>query len=137
MPRQPKQKLNLYMNKDIVDFAKKWSYVTDEPISKMVEEHLREQQELVGRITPFQWFSDPEIHPSTDSEDHSIQEMQEYLNNREEEEFCLRNPDHPRAKIRRKVQHEYETLYSKKLAQQKKKEKEIIQRWIEVFPANK
>jgi len=128
-----KTRLNLYISKELVDFAKEWSYVTDVPISRMLEDYLREQKELVSRITPFQWFSDPDIHPPPSPEDKSILEMQEYLNNREEEEFCLLNPDHPRAKIRRKVQREYETLYSQDLAKQKKKEKEVIQRWIEVF----
>lgn len=128
-----KVRLNLYLSKEVVDFAKNWSYVTDIPISKMVEDQLREQKELVARITPFQWFSDPDIHPPNSSEDESVREMQEYLNNREEEEFCLLNPDHPRAKIRRKVQREYEALYSKELEKRKKEEKEVIQRWIEVF----
>lgn len=133
MKPKNKTRLNLYISKDLIDFAKDWSYVTDIPISRMVEEHLREQQELVQRISPFQWFSDPDIHPPAAAEDQSVREMQEYLNNLEEEEFCLLNPDHPRAKIRRKVQREYETLYSQELEKRKNEEKEVIRRWIEVF----
>ncbi|MCL7486803.1 MAG: hypothetical protein M8357_01340 [Desulfobulbaceae bacterium] len=117
----------------MLDFAKEWSYVIDIPISRMLEEYLERQQKLASSITPFQWLSDPYVNPSLPPEDEDFKNLDEYVNNREEEEFCRINPDHPRAKLRRTLVKEHKKYLDDKMEQQKNEEKELIKRWMEVF----
>ena len=131
--KKKKVRLNLYLRKDVVDFAKNWSYVTDTPISKMLEEYLRGKQELIPRISPFQWLSDPDINPELLEENEFVQDMEEYIMDEEEEEFCLENPDHPRARVRRKLKEEYSRKIQNQKDNRRKREQDVIQRWMEVF----
>jgi len=133
MSKTKKVRLNLYINKEILDFAKDWSYVINVPISRMLEEYLASQQKIVATATPFQWVSDPYINPSLPPEDQHFRDLDEYVNNREEEEFCRQHPDHPRAKIRRNLLKEHENYLKDKMARQKEQEKDLIKRWMEVF----
>jgi hypothetical protein len=133
MQKIRKVRLNLYINKDILDFAKDWSYVTNVPISRMLEEYLASQQKIVATATPFQWVSDPYINPSLPPEDQHFKDLDEYVNNREEEEFCRQHPDHPRAKIRRNLLKEHDNYLKEKMARQKEQEKDLIKRWMKVF----
>jgi len=134
MKPRKKVRLNLYVRSDILDFAKKLSYVTGTPISGMLEEYLVRQKNLVASITPFQWLSDPLINPLASHEDNSLYDLEEYLNNDEEQEFCRQNPDHPRAKIRQQLLREYEQSMKREITVRKQKEKDLIMRWMEVFP---
>lgn len=133
MPKTKKVRLNLYISKDILDFAKDWSYVTKVPISRMLEEYLASQQKIVANATPFQWVSDPHTNPSLPPEDQHFRDLDEYITNREEEEFCQQHPDHPRTKIRRNLLKEHEEYLNEKMERQKEKEKDLIKRWMEVF----
>ena len=133
MKRTNKKRLNLYLSKDTIQFAKDWSYVTDKSVSKMLEEYLQNQMEVVQTITPFQWLNDPVVNPGLPPEDDYYRDLREYINNKEEEQFCKENPDHPRAKMRKSLFKEYEFYMHVKLEKQKESEKELIKRWIEVF----
>ena len=133
MSKKKKRRLNLYLSEDTIKFAKEWSYVTEKPISQMLEEYLINQKKLVINITPFQWLSDPVINQSTSPQEKYFEELEEYINDREEEEFCQKNPDHPRAKIRRNLINEYQKLANEEMELKKEKEKELIKRWMEVF----
>lgn len=133
MKRTDKKRLNLYLSREMIRFAKDWSYVTDKPISKMLEEHLENQKQLVASTTPFQWLNDPVINPSLPSEDEHYRDLREYIENKEEKKFCEENPDHPRARIRNSLLKEYEDYQQVKMEKQKEMEKELIQRWMEVF----
>ena len=134
MKNKKKKRLNLYLKGEAIDFAKEWSYVTKKPISKMLEEYLIHQKEMVSSITPFQWLSDPIINPAIDGDDvRQLNELDEYFSNSEEKEFCHQNPDHPRAKIRNKLMEEYKENCIKKMKLRKNQEKELIQRWMEMF----
>jgi hypothetical protein len=133
MQKNKKKRLNLYIRKDILDFAKEWSYVIDVPISRMLEEYLERQQKLASSLTPFQWLNDPYVNPSLPPEDEDFKNLDEYVNNREEEEFCRITPDHPRAKLRRTLVKEHKKYLDDKMEQQKNEEKELIMRWMEVF----
>jgi len=135
MNENRKKRLNLYIDKDLYDFAKKWSHVIRKPISRMLEDSLRSQQELVKQVTPFQWLNDPSLNPDAAQEDESIHDLEEYLNNREEEAFCRANPAHPRARMRRKLEQEYKSSIARAMEARKSAEQEIIKRWIEAFPA--
>jgi len=128
-----KARLNLYISEEIILFAKEWSYVTGKPISKMLEEYLKQQKTIVSKTTPFQWLNDPLINPSLPPEDIHFKELDEYIKNQEEKEFCLNNPDHPRAKMRKALMKEHEQYVKIKLERQKEKEKNLIKRWMEVF----
>ncbi len=132
-----KKRLNLYISKELYDFAKKWSYVTQVPVSRILEETLRAQQKEVKEISPFQWLSNNRMSSSTGREDEAIHDLEEYLTNREEEEFCRNNPAHPRAKIRRKLEREYNSSIARTMEKRKREEQEFIRRWIEVFPPDK
>ena len=134
MVKKKKVRLNLYVSNELVDFAKEWSYVIDMPISKMLEEYLQIKKDIVPQVSPFQWLSDPVINPSLAEEEGYLQDMAEYINNKEEEDFCRENPRHLRAKIRQKLKGEYEKTIKKEKEKQKKREREIIQRWMETFP---
>jgi hypothetical protein len=133
MKKTKKARLNLYINEDIIQFAKDWSYVTNKPISKMLEEHINRQKEIVLSTTPFQWLNDPYINPSLLLEDEYFRDLDDYIQNREEEKFCEENPGHPRAKMRRALLKEHEEYIQEKIERQKEKEKELIKRWMEVF----
>ena len=133
MKRSDKKRLNLYLSRDMIRFAKDWSYVTEKPISVMLEEHLQRQKEIVSTITPFQWLNDPVINPSLPPDDQHYEDLREYIENREEQKFCEENPDHPRAKMRKTLVKEFEEYRQVKLEQQKQTEKELIKRWMEVF----
>jgi len=133
MQKNKKVHLNLYISEEITRFAKEWSYVTNKPISKMLEEYLQQQKSIVSRTTPFQWLNDPLINPALPPEDIHFKELDEYINNKEEIEFCLQNPDHSRAKMRKALVKEHEQHVKIKLEGQKEKEKDLIKRWMEVF----
>ena len=133
MKKTKKSRLNLYLSDDIIMFAKKWSYVTQTPISKMLEEHLWRQKEIVSSISPFQWLNDPHINPELKKEDDYYGDLVVYLNNREEEDFCDENPEHPRAKMRRALKKEFELYLIETVEKKKKSEKHFIQRWMETF----
>lgn len=133
MKKNKKSHLNLYINNEIVKFAKEWSYVTNKPISTMLEEYLEQQKTVVSQITPFQWLNDPLINPSLPPEDIHFNELDEYIRNQEEKEFCLQNPDHPRAKMRKALIKEHDQTIKIKMEGQKEKEKNLIKRWMEVF----
>ena len=133
MQTTKKARLNLYINEEIIRFAKEWSYVTNKPISKMLEEYLEQKKNLISNTTPFQWLNDPLINPSLPPEDLQFKELDEYIKNQEEQEFCIQNPDHPRAKMRKALIKQHEQHVKIKLETQKEKEKKLIKRWIEVF----
>ena len=135
MQKTKKTRINLYISRDLLEFARDWSYVTQIPVSGMLEEYLIRQRDIVATATPFQWLNDPIINPSLPPEDKHFRDLEEYVKNREEEEFCQENPDHPRAKMRRALLKEHEKYQMEKLEQQKVKEKELIKRWMEVFQA--
>ena len=133
MEKQKKKRLNLYISNDIIEFAKQGSYVSGKPISKMVEEYLLDQKNMVSKVTPFQWLNDPHINPSLPPEDKHFTDLEEYLRNSEEEEFCQENPEHPRAKMRKALFNEHEQYVTNKLKTQQESEKDLIKRWMEVF----
>ena len=133
MNKKKKARLNLYISEEIIRFAKEWSYVTNKPISKMFEEHLNQQRNIASETTPFQWLNDPLINPSLQPEDIHFKELDEYIKNKEEKEFCTENPEHPRAKMRKALAIEHEHYVKIKLEKQKEKEKSLIKRWMEVF----
>ena len=85
--KKKKVRLNLYVSNELVDFAKEWSYVIDMPISKMLEEYLQIKKDIVPQVSPFQWLSDQVINPSLAEEEGYLQDMAEYINNKEEEDF--------------------------------------------------
>ncbi|MHB1351083.1 MAG: DUF6364 family protein [Desulfobulbaceae bacterium] len=129
-----KARLNLYVNRDVLDFAKKWSYVTGRPISAMLEEYLQEQEQQVRGVSPFQWLTDPVNTPSGPADESGRSELDVYLSNREEAEFCRQNPDHPRARLRAHLLEEYEKNHGEEMERRKKRERAFISRWMEVFP---
>jgi len=127
-----KARLNLYIDKDILDFAKKWSFVTDVPISRMLEEYLQQQKKRVKEISPFQWLTDPVNTGSVDERDNT-DEVVIYLRNPEEAEFCRQNPEHPRAKLRLRLLEEYERSHDEEMESRKGRERAFISRWMKVF----
>lgn len=133
MKKTRKTRLNLYLSNEAIQFAKQWSYVTNKPISKMLEEYLDRQKEIVSSITPFQWLNDPVINPTLLKEDEHFRNIEEYINNREEEEFCKQNPDHPRAKMRKTLLKEHQRYVQDIVDKQKENDKDLILRWMEVF----
>ena len=134
MSSTKKSRLNLYLKKELIEFAKKWSYVTGEPISRMLEEYLGQQKKMVAATTPFQWLNDPQLKRLTTVQNQYLTDIEEYLNNREEEEFCREHPEHPRARMHRQLREEYESSFKEQIQLQKGKERELIQRWLEAFP---
>lgn len=133
MTTRKKARLNLYIDKQSLDFAKKWSYVTDMPISRMLEEYLQAKEEKVKGVSPFQWLTDPVNTGSVDERDNT-DEVVIYLRNPEEAEFCRQNPEHPRAKLRLRLLEEYERSHGEEMESRKGRERAFISRWMEVFP---
>lgn len=133
MTRNRKARLNLYIDEKYIDFAKKWSFVTDVPISRMLEEYLQAQEKRIQGLSPFQWLTDPAHTGSADERDHT-DEVEIYLRNPEEAEYCRQNPDHPRAKLRQRLLAEYERSHGEEMERRKDKERAFISRWMKVFP---
>ncbi|MHB8789494.1 MAG: DUF6364 family protein [Desulfobulbaceae bacterium] len=132
MVNQKKARLNLYIDRQTLDFAKKWSYVTGVPISKMLEGYLQAQEERMKGVSPFQWLTDP-VSTGVTAE-QGKDEVETYLKNPEEAEFCRQNPDHPRAKLRLRLLEEYERSHGEEMERRKTQEREFITRWMKVFP---
>lgn len=133
MKKNKKKRLNLYLSEEAIAFAKQWSYVIGKPISKILEDQLNRQKNMVASITPFQWLNDPVINPELTDEDAHYRDMEEYLANANEKAFCDANPDHPRAKMRRAMQREYERYKKNIIDKKKENDKELIKRWMEIF----
>ena len=133
MTTRKKARLNLYIDKQSLDFAKKWSYVTGVPISRMLEEYLQVKEEKVKGVSPFQWLTDP-VNNGTDAEQENTDEVVLYLKNPEEAEFCRQNPEHPRAKLRLRLLEEYERSQGEEMESRKGSERAFISRWMKVFP---
>lgn len=132
MVNQKKARLNLYIDRQALDFAKKWSFVTGMPISKMLEGYLQAQEERMKGVSPFQWLTDPVN--TGEAVEQGKDEVETYLRNPEEAEFCRQNPDHPRAKLRLRLLGEYERSHGEEMERRKTKEREFITRWMKVFP---
>lgn len=133
MTTRKKARLNLYIDKQSLDFAKKWSYVTDVPISRMLEEYLQAQEEKVKGNSPFQWLTDP-VNTGSVDERVNTDDVVIYLRNPEEAEFCRQNPEHPRAKLRARLLEEYERSHGEEMESRKGRERAFIARWMKVFP---
>lgn len=132
MAAAKKARVNLYIDKQALDFAKKWSYVTEVPISRMLEEYLLAQEERMKGLSPFQWLNNPANTGAT--ADREDDEVGSYLRNPEEAEFCRQNPDHPRAKLRLRLLEEYERSHGEEMESRKSRERAFITRWLKVFP---
>ena len=142
-----KIRVNLYVDSNAYEFAKKWAYVTGKPVSHWVNDYFTHLMGDVLHMTPQQWFAridDPLADMSIEEEiqynKDSARQYEEWLEDKEEVEYCQKHPDSTRAKMRlamleemRKKEEEESKLYA---VQQKKREKErdeFTKRWEETF----
>ena len=137
-----KVSLNLSINDEILEFGKQWSYVTGISLSKMFEQFLIGQKRLISRKTPDEWLTDPEINPFLEYSEikEEIKAYEEFLNNKNEAEFCRKQPDHPRAILRKKLvlekskaEERLSSQIEKDKEQFEQKRREFEKRWKEVF----
>lgn len=150
MERTERQRVNLYIEKELVDFAKKWSYVTGKPFSHLIDEYLRHLRGDILYMEPEDWFLkefDPE-KLSKESLRKFIRDEKDYydeiINDKEEEEYCRKNPDSTRAKTRISLIKEIELKQQQEIEkhqeeenQRNKLKEEFCSKWKEVFPHKK
>lgn len=51
-----RKKLNLSLDEELIRFAKQWSYVTQKPISRLIDGFLTNLREHVSQSSPEIWF---------------------------------------------------------------------------------
>jgi hypothetical protein len=134
--KMPRERLNLSLDSEILDFAKKWSYVRNRPISRLVEDMFSDLKELVSTVTPEQYLHDPELPPNQFPVDENQDQVyDEWLKDEAEAEYCKKNPDSKRAKLRIALLKQREEESRKEWEEQERLEKEFIARWKETFPS--
>lgn len=133
--KNPRERLNLSIDSEILDFAKKWSYVRNKPISRLVEDMFCDLKHLVPNITPEQYLHDPDLPHNQLLVDDAQQAYDEWLNDKAEAEYCMTNPESKRAKLRIALIKQREAESKKEFEEQEKLEKEFIARWKETFPS--
>lgn len=150
MERIERQRVNLYLEKELVDFAKKWSYVTGKPFSHLIDEYLRHLRGDILYMEPEDWFLkefDPEKLSREDLQKFIKDENDYYdkiINDKKEEEYCRKNPDSTRARTRALLikeimskQEEDIKKYQEEEKQRNKLKEEFCNKWKEVFPHKK
>lgn len=141
-----KTRVNLYIDEELLEFGKKFAYVMGTSISKILEGKLHRELERIKALSPEDYLQ--KVHDEAIEEMQSsieylekIQEWQEeILNDEAEAEYCRKNPDSPRAKMRLELLRKREEKEDKKAREFAKYEKEsekrkadIIRRWNETF----
>lgn len=133
--KMPRERLNLSLDPEILDFAKKWSYVINRPISRLVEDMFIELKDLVLNVTPNQYLYDSELpHNQFPVDVNQDQVYDEWLKDEAEAEYCRKNPDSKRAKLRIALLKQREEESKKEWEEQIRWEEEFIARWKETFP---
>jgi hypothetical protein len=133
--KNPRDRLNLSIDSEILDFAKKWSYVKKMPISRLVEDMFIDLKELVSNITPELYLHDPKLPHNQLPFDDTQQAYDEWLKDEAEVEYCRKNPESKRAKLRIALVKQREEESRKEWDEQERLEKEFIARWEETFPS--
>lgn len=134
--KMPRERLNLTLDPEILDFAKKWSYIINRPISRLVEDMFSELKGLVSNVTPEQYLYDTELpHNQFPADENQDQVYDEWLKDEAEAEYCRKNPDSTRTKLRIALLKQREEESRKEWEEQIRWEKEFISRWNETFPS--
>lgn len=144
--KEKKARVNLYVEKELLEFGKNLAHVLGTSLSQILEEKLRHESYRVSSLDAEQYLKESEeeeILAYWRSDEHHREQLagyEEYLKDHEEEEFCRKNPDHPRAKLRsnlikqREEEHRRMIEESSKVAKEYEKKKEAItKRWNETF----
>lgn len=146
MDETQKKRVNLYIDQQLLEFGKRFSYVTGQSLSGLVEGFLRSEEEKTRILSAEKYlqFIDDQAeewyHLSGQSYADEIDSIDEYLRDKEEVEYCKKNPDSTRAKLRiqlLKEKEEKDKIEQKQnaLARELREEKrqEFIARWNETF----
>lgn len=141
-----KSRVNLYIEKDLLEFGKELAYVWGGSLSQILEDKLRHEHFRVSTLDAEQYLKENEEEEllaymrSEEGIQDQLDAYDEYLKDQEEAEFCRNNPDHPRAKLRlsllkqRKEDERKMDEEASRLAKEYAKKKEsIIRRWNETF----
>jgi len=131
--KNPRERLNLSLDSEILDFAKKWSYVRNKPISRLVEDMFSELKNLVSSVTPEQYLHDPDLPHNQFPVDDDQKAFDEWLKDEAETEYCRKNPESKRAKLRIALIKQREEESKRELGEQERLEEEFIARWKETF----
>lgn len=147
MAQDEKIRVNLYVDSNAYEFAKKWAYVTGKPVSHWVNYYFTRLMGDVLHMTPQQWLaqiSDPlenmSIGELIENSEDSGRQYAEWLADNEEAEYCRKHPDSTRAKMRlamleemRKKEEEEAKLNAVQEKKREKERNEFIKRWDETF----
>jgi hypothetical protein len=133
--KKTRERLNLSIDFEILDFAKKWSYVRKTSISRLVEDMFSDLKDLVSNVSPEQYLNDPDLPHNQPSVDDEQQAYAEWLKDKAETDYCIKNPESKRAKLRIALIKQMEEDSRKEFEEEEKREKEFIARWKETFPS--
>lgn len=133
--KELRERINLSIACEILEFAKKWSYVTKQPISHLVEDMFREKKDYISDLTPEQYLYDPDLSHHQPSGDDAMQIFDDWLEDKAEVEYCQKNPESKRAKMRVALVKQREAQFTKEERKRKELQEAFIARWREVFPS--
>lgn len=141
-----KKRVNLYIDHQLLDFGKQFSYVTGQSLSGLVEGFLRSEEEKTRLLSAESYlqFNDDQAEDwytfSGKRAKDEANSIDEYLRDESEVEYCKKNPDSVRARLRIQLMKERQERDQSDLEQQaherEKREQErqgFIKRWNETF----
>jgi len=138
--KKEKQRINLSLDKEALEFAKKWSYVIQKPISHLVDEFFSKLRSDVLAMTPLQWLN-PDFQERSlalenlrDDVDESLRRYEEILKDEEEAEYCRKHPESTRAKMRLAIMENKAKEESETFAEYEEWREKFIERWEATFP---
>ncbi|MGD9817164.1 MAG: hypothetical protein AB7V04_00545 [Desulfomonilaceae bacterium] len=141
-----KKRINLYIDQQLLDFGKRFSYVTGQSISGLVEGFLRLEEEKTRILSAEsylqfsvdqaeQWYDFSGKRGADDADYYD-----EYLRDEKEVEFCKNNPDSVRAKLRIQLLRDQEDRRQQELEKEAREKEsreqvrqEFVKRWNETF----
>lgn len=141
-----KKRVNLYIDEQLLEFGKRFSYVTGQSLSGLFEGFLRSEEEKTKILSAENYLQFDENQAeewyvfSGQYATDDANSIDEYLRDQAEIEYCKKNPDSIRAKLRIqliKEQQERDQLEmeKEKIARERreKSRQEFIKRWNETF----
>lgn len=146
MDKVTKKRVNLYIDSQLLEFSKRFSYVTGSSISNLVEGFLRSEEEKTRILSAQRYleFNDNQAEEwynfSGKRAFDEADSINEYLHDEEEVKYCRDNPKSVRAKLRiqllkEKQERDQLELHQRAIAEEQRDQERqaFIKRWNETF----
>lgn len=132
--KKQRERINLSIDREVLELVKKWSYITQTPISRLFDEVFSDKLKQIGQMSPEEWLYGSSDDESPFDEEEMIRHFEEMQKDNDEEKYCRKHPNSPRARIRQARIKKLIEKVKKEAEEQHKEEEKFITRWREVFP---